>query len=346
MKATLQDPGQRRTGRATGRLTLKDVAVRAEVSVITASRALRGVGRVAPALVARVKQAAAELHYVPDPAARALASAHSAAVTVLVPTLNNPATGDLLEAIHAVLLGEGFQVLIGDTHYSREQEERLLRHYLSYRPRGLIVTGFDRNEEARGLIAGSGVPCVHVLELAKSGGVHCVGFDQFAAGRTMTNYLLAKGRRRIAFVASIDPRAMLRAEGFRRAMQDAGAYDPALELLSAAPASIQLGVELFGELLARHPDIDAIFFSNDDLAHGALYGALKMGIKVPQQISIAGFNNLQEGAYTVPPLTTIHTSRSEIGRRAAQMLLALMRGEAVDDPVVDVGYQLIVRESA
>lgn len=342
-------PKKTGTGRATGRLTLKDVAARAEVSVITASRALRGVGRVAPELVARVKEAAAALNYVPDPAARALASSHSAAVTVLVPTLNNPATGDLLEAIHAVLLDEGFQVLIGDTHYSRDQEERLLRNYLSYRPSGLIVTGFDRNEEARGLIARSGLPCVHVLELAKSAnssGVYCVGFDQCAAGRTLVDYLLGKGRRRIAFVASIDPRAMLRAEGYRRALKEAGRYDPALEFLSAAPASIQLGADLFGEILARHPDVDAIFFSNDDMAHGALFAALKRGIRVPQQISIAGFNNLQEGAFTVPPLTTIHTSRAEIGRRAAQMLLALMRGERVEQAVVDVGYQLIVRESA
>ena len=335
-----------KTGRATGRKTLKDVAAHAEVSVITASRALRGVGRVAPELVRRVKEAAAILGYVPDPAARALASLHSSAVTVLVPTLNNPATGDLLEAIHSVLLGEGFQVLIGDTHYSREQEELLLRNYLSYRPSGLIVTGFDRNEETRGLIASSGVPCVHVLELADSPGVYCVGFDQAEAGQSMTNYLLNKGRRRIAFVASIDPRAMLRAEGYRRAMKNSGLYDPALEFLSTAPASIQFGADLFGDIVARHPNIDAIFFSNDDMAHGALFAALRNGIAVPEQIAIAGFNNLQEGAFTVPPLTTIHTSRDEIGRRAAQMLLDLMRGEKVYEPVVDVGYQLIIRESA
>ncbi|MBS1155139.1 MAG: LacI family transcriptional regulator [Proteobacteria bacterium] len=336
----------KRNGRATGRLTLKDVAARAEVSPITASRALRGVGRVAPELVARVKEAAAELNYIPDPAARALASSHSSVVTVLVPTLSNPAFGDVLEAIHAVLLPEGFQILIGDTHYSREQEEHLLRNYLSHRPGGLIVTGFDRNEEARRLIASSGVPCVHVLELANSPGVYCVGSNQAEAGRTMANYLISKGRRRIAFVAVIDPRAMLRAEGYRRAMKDAGLYDPALELLSAVPASIKLGADLFREIVARHPDIDAIFFSNDDLAHGALFAALNMGIKVPEQISIAGYNNLEEAAFTVPPLTTIHTSRAEIGRRAAQMLLALMRGKRVDEPVVDVGYELIVRESA
>ena len=327
-------------------MTLKDVAALAEVSPITASRALRGVGRVDPDLVARVKAAAAELNYIPDPAARALASARSATVAVLVPTLGNPAFGDLLAAIHAVLLPEGFQILIGDTHYSREQEELLLRNYLTHRPSGLIVTGFDRNEEARSLIARSSVPCVHVLELAHSPGVYCVGTNQSEAGRVMVNYLLSKGRRRIAFVAAIDPRAMLRAEGYRRATKEAGVYDPALELLSAAPASIKLGADLFREIMARHPDIDAIFFSNDDLAHGALFAALQMGIKVPQQISIAGYNDLEEAAFTVPPLTTIHNSRSEIGKQAAQMLLTLMRGKQVDTPVVDVGFELIVRESA
>lgn len=335
-----------KVGRSTGRMTLKDVAVRAEVSLITASRALRGVGRVSPELAERVKEAAAALNYVPDPAARALASSHSMAVTVLVPTLNNPATGDLLEAVHAVLQDAGFQVLIGDTHYSREQEERLLRNYLSHRPRGLIVTGFDRSEESRGLIAGSGIPCVHVLELANTPGVYCVGFDQAKAGETMTRYLLEKGHRRIAFGAVIDPRSMLRAEGYRRAAKAAGTYDPGLEFLRAGYASIRMGAEIFAEAIERRPDIDAMFFSNDDLAHGALFTALRRGIQVPEQIAIAGFNNLEEGAYTVPPLTTIHTSRAEIGRRAAQMLLALMRGEEVAEPVVDVGYELIVRESA
>lgn len=332
--------------RATGRLTLKDVAQRAEVSLITASRALRGVGRVSPELVSRVKAAAKELNYVPDPAARALASSHSMAVTVLVPTLNNPATGDILEAIHSVLLAEGFLVLIGDTHYSRDQEERLLRDYLSHRPKGLIVTGFDRNEESRGLIARSGIPCVHVLELANSPGTYCVGFDQNKAAQTMVKYLLSKGRRRIAFGAAIDPRALLRAEGYRQAMREVGLYDPALEFLRAGPASIKLGVDIFQEIIARHSDVDGVFYSNDDLAHGALFSALRSGIKVPEQISIAGFNNLEEGEYTIPPLTTIHTSRSEIGRRAAQMLLALMRGETKVEPMVDVGYQLIIRESA
>ena len=338
-------PQKIRPRRATGRPTLQDVAGRARVSLITASRVLRGAGGVSEELALRVRQAAEALNYIPDPAARALASPHSTAVTVLVPTLNNPATGDLLEAIHSVLLTEGFQVLIGDTHYSREQEERLLRNYLSYRPKGLIVSGFDRSEESRGLIAASGIPCVHVLEIAHSQGIYCVGFSNTDAAKTMTEYLLSKGRRRIAFAAAIDPRALLRAEGYRLIMKAAGLYDPTLEFLRAGFASIKLGGEIFTEIIARHPDVDGIFFSNDDLAHGALFAASRLEIKVPEQISIAGFNNLDQGAYTCPPLTTIHTSRAEIGQRAAQMLLSLMRGETVEEPAVDIGYRLVVRES-
>ncbi len=343
----MQESSQNKTkpSRATGRPTLKDVAARAEVSLITASRALRNTDQVSSKLARRVKKAADELGYIPDPAARALASSHSTAVTVLVPTLNNPATGDLLEAIHGVLLAEGFQVLIGDTHYSREQEEHLLRNYLSYRPKGLIVSGFDRSEESRGLIAASRIPCVHVLEIAHSPGVYCVGFSNTEAAKTMTEHLISRGRRRIAFAAAIDPRAMLRAEGYRQTMKAAGLYDPALEFLRAGFATIKLGAELFTEIAARHPDVDGIFFSNDDLAHGALFTASRLGIPIPERISVAGFNNLDQGAYTCPPLTTIHTSRTEIGQRAAQMLLALMRGEPVEEPAVDVGYQLIVRES-
>jgi len=344
----MQDTNQtarKKRSRSTGRVTLKDVAASAGVSLITASRALNGNYKVSDKLLDRVKAAAERLNYIPDPVAKALASTHSSSVTVLVPTLTNPATGDVLQAIHAVLLSEGYQILIGDTHYSRLEEERLLRIHLSHRPRGLIVTGFDRSEETKQLIAKSGIPCVHILELSESANTYCVGFDQRAAARKMAEHLLSRGRKRIAFAAALDPRSMLRAQGYREAMNSAGIYDPTFESLSASPASIHLGTELFQDLIRRRPDIDAIFFSNDDLAHGALFSAFNSGIKVPEQIAIAGFNNLEESAFTIPPLTTIHTSRTEIGRCSAKMLLALMNGKPVENPITDVGFELIVRQS-
>ena len=213
-----------RRRRSSGRVTLNDVAREAEVSPITASRALRGERGVASELVERVQAAVQRLGYVPDPAARALASQRSTQVPVLVPMLSNTLFVDLLEAVHRTLFPAGFQPLIGVTHYDPQEEESLLRSYLAHRPAGLLVTGFDRTEAARQLIAASKVPCVHLMETTQAPGVHCVGFSQVEAGAAITEHLLQRGRRRIAFVAAqLDPRTLQRAEGYRRRVRHAGA---------------------------------------------------------------------------------------------------------------------------
>ena len=259
LKATdsFQNPGKplstaERKRRQSGRTTLNDVARAAEVSPITVSRALRGERSVAPELVERVKQAAARLGYVPDPAARALASQRSAQVPVLVPLLSNALFVDVLEAVHNTLQPHGFQTLIGVTHYDPAQEEQLLRSYLPHRPAGILVTGFDRTEGARQLLADSGVPCVHLMELTQAKGVYCVGFSQLEAGHAITTHLLQQGRRRIGFIAAqLDPRTLQRAEGYRRALREQGLYDAQLELLSAQPSSMALGGELFDTAAPR-----------------------------------------------------------------------------------------------
>ena len=335
-----------RRPRATGRVTLGDVAAAAGVSPITVSRALRGERSVAAELVARVQAAAQQLGYVPDPAARALASARSSHVAVLIPLLTNTLFVDLLEAVHRTLLPAGFQTLIGVTHYDPQEEEQLLRSYMAHRPAGLLVTGFDRTEASRQLIAASGVPCVHVMETTQAPGVHSVGFSQTDAGHAITAHLLARGRKRIAFVAAqLDPRVMQRAEGYRRCLREAGLYDPKLELLNPERSSMALGGQLFEQLLKTHPDVDAMFFCNDDLAQGGLLAALRLGVKVPERVAVAGFNDLAGSDQMLPPLTTVHTPRTEIGEEAARMLLALMRREPVAQASVDVGYQLVPRGS-
>ncbi|CAG1018281.1 HTH-type transcriptional regulator GntR [Burkholderiaceae bacterium] len=339
-------PVQRRP-RASGRVTLNDVARAAEVSPITVSRALRGERSVAPELVERVRAAAQRLGYVPDPAARALASSRSSHVAVLIPLLTNTLFVDLLEAVHRTLLPAGYQTLIGVTHYDPGEEEQLLQSYMAHRPAGLIVTGFDRSESARQLIAASGVPCVHVMETTSAPGVHCVGFSQADAGHAITEHLLQRGRRRIAFVgAQLDPRVMQRAEGYRRCLRAAGVYDPKLELLNPERSSIALGAQLFEDLLRTRPDTDAVFFCNDDLAQGGLLAALRLGVKVPQQVAVAGFNDLTGSDQMWPPLTTVHTPRTEIGECAARMLLQLMRKQPLQEDHVDLGYRLVVRESS
>ncbi|MDO9195603.1 substrate-binding domain-containing protein, partial [Rhodoferax sp.] len=236
--------------------------------------------------------------------------------------------------------------LIGVTHYQPHEEEELLASYLAHRPAGLLVTGFDRTPRCQALIAQSGVPCVHLMETSRDPSVHCVGFSQADAGRAMTQHLLSTGRRRIAFAAAqLDPRVMQRLEGYRRSLKEAGCHDAALEWLSPEPSSMALGAQLLESGMAAHPDVDAIFFCNDDLAQGGLLAALRLGIQVPQRLAIAGFNDLAGSDQMLPPLTTVRTPRVEIGESAAAMLLQLMRGESAEPSSVDVGWQLVLRQS-
>ncbi len=332
--------------RATGRITLADVAQLAGVSPITVSRALRGERSVDPALVARVKDASLRLNYVPDPAARALASSHSAHVAVLIPLLSNALFVDLLEAVQQTLRPAGYQTLIGITHYDAAQEEQLLRDQLQHRPAGLLITGLERSDATRALIAQSRVPCVHLMELATSRTDYSVGLSQADAAAAMTRHLLAQGRRRIAFAAAqLDSRTLQRLDGWRRALTAAGLHDARLEWSNPAPSSLALGGRMFEQIIGVKPAVDAIFFCNDDLAQGALLAALRHRIAVPKRVAIAGFNDLTGSDQMLPPLTTVRTPRAAMGHEAATMLLALMRGEAVRRQHVDVGYELVLRGS-
>jgi LacI family transcriptional regulator, gluconate utilization system Gnt-I transcriptional repressor len=341
--------------RSTGRATLADVAQAASVSPITVSRALRGERAVDPELVARVQAAAGRLGYVPDPAARALASRHGTQVALLVPALSNALFVDLVEAAQRTLARAGYQTLIAVTHYDPLEEEQLMRGQLLHRPAGMLVTGFDRSDATRALIAGSGVPCVHLMETSPAPGVYSVGLSQADASLAMTRHLLERGRRRIAFAAAqLDPRTLQRLEGWRQAMREAGLYAPTLEWLNPAPSSIGLGGVMFEQIMGQTPleqvmgqapPVDAVFFCNDDLAQGALLAALRLGIPVPQRVAVAGFNDLTGSDQMLPTLTTVRTPRAEIGTAAAEMLLALMRGEAVRTPCVHLGFELVVRGS-
>jgi LacI family gluconate utilization system Gnt-I transcriptional repressor len=332
--------------RSTGRVTLADVAGIAGMSPITVSRALRGERSVDPELAARAKAAADRLGYVPDPAARALASRHSTHVALLIPMLSNALFVDLLDGVQRSLRREGYQTLIGITHYDAGEEEQLLREQLQHRPAGLLVTGVAQSDTTQRLIESSRVPCVHLMETSDAPNVYSVGFSQADAAAALTRHLLERGHRRIAFAAAqLDQRTLQRLDGWRREMRAAGQHAPTLEWLNPAPSSLALGGTMFEQIMAQTPLVDAIFFCNDDLAQGALLMALRMGIPVPQRVAVAGFNDLTGSDQMLPPLTTVRTPRAEIGSAAAEMLLALMRGEPVRSPGVDLGFEIVVRGS-
>lgn len=347
LQASPPTPEKARSPRASGRVTLSDVARQVGVSAMTVSRALRGERSVKPELAQRIREAIKTMGYVPDPAARALASQKSNQVLVLVPLLSNALFVDLLEAVHQELMAASYYPVIGITHYDAQEEELLLRTYLPMRPAGLLLTGFDHTPEVQQLLDSSGIPCVHMMELGQREADISVGFSQELAGACITEHLLKKGYRRIAFCAGqLDARVSQRAHGWKSVLQTQGLYDPSLEYLDPAPTSLALGAQLLNDVLAKDPSVDAIFFCNDDIARGALLEALRQGIAVPERIAIAGFNDLTGNDQMVPSLTSIRTPRREIGTQASRLLLRLMRDEQVGTRRIDLGFELMVRASS
>jgi LacI family transcriptional regulator, gluconate utilization system Gnt-I transcriptional repressor len=345
--APASTPEKARSSRASGRVTLSDVAQQVGVSAMTVSRALRGERSVKPELVQRIRETVDTMGYVPDPAARALASQKSNQVLVLVPMLSNGLFVDLLEAVHKELLAASYYPVIGITHYDALEEEQLLRTYLPMRPAGLLLTGFDHTPGVQRLLDNSGIPCVHMMELSQRDEDISVGFSQEQAGACITQHLIDQGKRRIAFCAGqLDARVRQRANGWQAVLHTQGLYDPALEYLRPDATSLELGARMLNEVLANDPSVDAIFFCNDDIARGALLEALRLGIKVPERVAITGFNDLSGNDQMVPSLTSIRTPRKEIGTESSRLLLRLMRNEEVDTHRMDLGFELMARGSS
>lgn len=333
-------------GRGTGRATLEEVARLAGVSTMTASRALSQPQLVSEATRTKVERAVLDLGYVPNRAARALASSRSRVIVVLVPSLSNAVFTAVLDGIHDAVGASQYQLLIGNTRYSDAEEEKLLRIYLQSDPDGILLPGLSHSAEVGRMLETLRVPVVSMMDLADTPSTLSVGFSQLDAGMALTRHLVTKGYRRIAFVgAQLDERTLRRADGYRLAMQEAGLYDQRLEIMTPQPSTVALGAELMRRVLAELPDCDAVFFCNDDLAHGAIFHCQRAGVQVPQQVAVAGFNDLAASSLMVPSLTTVDTPRYQVGYRAASLLLDVIAGREPEARRIDLGFTLRERES-
>jgi LacI family gluconate utilization system Gnt-I transcriptional repressor len=344
-------PGMTKTqqtkSRASGRVTLAAVAQLAGVATMTASRAITQPDLVSETLRSRVEQAVAELGYVPNRAARALASAESKVIAVLVPSLSNAVFTEVLAGIQDALDADNYQILIGNTRYSDAEEEKLLGIYLQSNPDGILLSGLNHSPRVRQMLTSSRVPIVSMMDMSDDPAQLSVGFSQVQAGQAMTRYLIDKGHRRIGFIgAQLDERTLKRADGYRQAMREAGLADPQLELMVPDPSTIALGAELVERMLAQAPDCDAVFCCNDDLAHGAIYQCQRLGVAVPGQLAICGFNDLPASAWINPSVTTVGTPRYQIGFEAATLLRAVIKGETPAATQIDLGFTLMARDSA
>lgn len=331
------------------RATLSDVALAAGVSPVTVSRAIRQPGLVSEALRQRVAEAVAKLHYIPNHLASALASTRTNIVGVIVPSLTNGVFDDYVLAIEEVLQPVGFQLLVLNVHYSELKEEQAIQTLLGYHPEAMIVTGVDQTERSRQLLKSAGVPVVQTMDVTDEPIDLNVGLDHGEAGAAAVRYLHGLGHDKIAHLtARGDPRARRRHAGYLRQMRALGLSVTGLVQSLPRISDTAMGSELFSKVLADTPDVTAVFTCNDDLALGTLFECQRRGLRVPEDIAIVGFNDLDFCVASVPPLTSVSTGRRQMGKWAAQSILEIIRGsgERPEPRRVDVGFSIMARGSS
>ena len=336
---------ERRARRGSGRITLADVAKLAGVSAITASRALNTPDRVSPDTLQRVRDAVERTGYVPNMLAGGLASTRSRLVAAVVPTIAGPVFLETIQALTEALAESGYQLMLGQSGYANSREDALLDAIIGRRPDGIVLTGIMRSAEGRRRLLAAGIPVVETWDLTPTPIDMLVGFSHEKVGVAVAEYLEARGRRRLAIITADDPRAGLRRESFVQAAGRVGAGEVPTCIVPA-PSTLGHGRAGLADLLARRPDIDAVFCSSDVLALGVITEAHARGIAVPGRVAVFGFGDFGFAADTHPALTTVRIDGTTIGRQAARFIIDRAEGRPVIDRVVDIGFTTVQRDSA
>ncbi|MFY0663448.1 MAG: LacI family DNA-binding transcriptional regulator [Natronospirillum sp.] len=333
--------------RSKGRVTLADVANQAGTSAITVSRVLNNPDQVSSELRTRVLAAVDATGYVPNRAARSLAGSRSYTIGVIIPSLSNAVFSNVIRGIYDVCNPANYELIMGNSYYSVEQERSLLQKFIHQNPDGLIMAGLTEDSAILNLLHASGLPVVQIMEVDDTPPFDmCVGISHYAAGAAMADYFLSRNYRAPSILAAqLDRRTQKRMAGFLDHLQRAG-HSSTRVVTSAHPSSVKLGGELLNDLLAAHPDTDAVFCCNDDLAWGAIFECQRRHLVVPDQLAVSGFNDLDASAYINPALTSVAIPLYDVGAKAASMLLQRINGQTITAPVLDLGFSIKSRSSA
>ncbi len=326
-----------------GPVTLAEVAAAAGVSPSTVSRILNGSAVVSAAKQQAVHEAIARLGFVPNPVARGLAGGRTLSVGVITQALDSPFYGIAMRGIEESLAPTGYIPLFVSGHWDEREEMRCIDTLRARRVDGLIILTGRLGDGALADCART-MPVVVTGRALSAPGLFAIDFDNFEGGRLATEHLLALGHRRIAFISG-DPKhpdALERLRGYRAALEAAGvAYDPALVVPGAY--NERSGLEATERLIRSRRRFTAIFAANDQMAIGAVLALHERSLRVPQDISIVGFDDVPASAFAIPSLSTIRQPAYDHGRLAAAAIVALLRGQEPDR--VAPPPLLVVRQS-
>lgn len=316
-----------------GQPTLEDVARHAGVSTATVSRCLNAPDRLREDTRQKVFEAVEHLGYAPNFAGRALAMHRTDTMGAVVPTIDNAIFSRGIQAMQARLARDNITLLIASTNYDPEQERRQIHALVARGVDGLMLIGEARDPSLYAFLESRRLPLVLTWVWRLESPHLCVGFDNRVAARDLATEVLEMGHTRIAMISGRtrhNDRAVQRVEGVRAALHARGLrLDDAM--IVEAPFELAAGTAGMQSLLSRTPRPTAVICSNDVLATGAMHGARLEGLRIPDDISIVGFDDIDLASATSPQLATMRVPHYRMGEMAAETLIRLRAGQAPPD---------------
>jgi LacI family transcriptional regulator len=322
--------------------TLKTVALAAGVSVPTVSQVLRGTGRISDQTKDRVLDAVRRLRYVPDSRAAAMRSGDNREIGFVINRLQNPFNAEVIGGVVDLLETEGYLVSIVDTRDDAARQGRLLEAFIRHGRGGLLwVPAMDTPDETFELLATRSIPTVTFMRHARRELDH-VGVRDAEATATATSFLADLGHRKIAYLGGISMTRVRqnRIEGYETALAERG-LGPGL--IWAAEESKLAGLDAMVALRNEHPEVTAVVCNGDMVALGACLGLIRLGLKPGKDVSVVGFDDVQDAAVATPPLTTMAVHPHALGRKLARVLLDRIHEPDMPATVSEISAELIVR---
>lgn len=330
------------------KLTMQDIARLAGVSKATVSRTIHSPQLVNPETREHIQQIMAEHHYVYNVHAADFSRRRTAMIGLIIPTVRSSIHAEVIHGIQQKLQETNLVLIIGHTEYNLNMELKFLNLFHQRRLAGIILTGLKPQSTDRvKTIVKSGVPCVITWETVDDDQISYVGFDNFKAAFSITQYLVSLGHTRIGLIMGPFQKAervKQRFNGYKAVFEKSGiAFDP--ELAIEKEPTLVDGKEAMSRLLSLTNRPTAIFAASDVLAMGALTAIREKGLRVPEDISLAGFDDIDFAAYCEPPLTTVKVPAFEMGQLAVRVLLEMAQNSSDYVCQYCLDTQLIIRDS-
>ncbi len=327
--------------------TILDVAKLANVSTATVSRVINSPDNVRPKTRERVYRAMKTCRYKYNALARGFVTKRSHTIGLIIPTITNPVFSESTRGVQDVANANGYQVILGNSDYQSEKEAALIEVFRERQVDGLIITTTNLKGDILKNLLDDEFPFLLLYSTVRKGPMPSVGVDNFLGGYLATDHLIQLKHRRIGMLAGefrFSDRSFHRWHGYKKCLKDNQiAYDPELLLHARyTPVSGCKGLKRF--INAKNPPT-AVFCSNDLLAFGAIEGARQMGLDIPQDISIIGFDDMQIASFISPSLTTIRQPTYEMGKQGAEALIDIIEGKSGKPVHKLLDISLIPRES-